>query len=65
MMPKENFPIVFQVQAASAPGVALSNRALYIEGLVLLLPQSSAFRVEQRLTRALHMCVNLKELGST
>ena len=61
------FPCVRGVHRAKAWCLSLQSRpriAINVEGLVLLLPQPPALPEEhiERLTQALHMCVNLKEL---
>ena len=62
------FPCLRGTNRVKAWCLSLQSRphlAVNVEGLVLLLPRPSAFRVEHvdRLTQALHMCVNLKELA--
>ena len=61
------FPCLRGARDVKAWCLSLQSRphnAIHVEGLVLLLPRPSAFRVGHiaLLTEALHMCVNLKEL---
>ena len=59
------FPCVRGVRRVKAWCLSLQSRphiATNVKGLVLLLPQSLRVEHIERLTQALHMCVNLKEL---